>query len=313
MPTNTNHPLQSKAWGEFRSAWGNKVINTSTDQVIFSTIPHTPYTIGTSLKGPIPTAKSLEELKQLGKEERAIFIKLEPNVLKEKVKAGNLSLLKQRCVRGKRFFTPSSFWLDLNKNEDQLLANFSSKTRYNIRLAQRKGVVVKEDNSDQAFDQYLELMRQTIKRQNFYAHTARYHRLMWKQLHPKGVAKLLTATYQGEVITAWILFVWKNFIYYPYGASSDKHKQVMANNLMLWEAIKLGKRLGCTTFDLWGREPGRGFTRFKEGYHPKVVEFIGSWDLIINPLLYWPYRLLEHLRWLALKVPARLGIIKPKF
>ncbi len=82
---------------------------------------------------------------------------------------------------------------------------------------------------------------------------------------------------------------------------------------MMWEAIRLGKQLGCTTFDLWGREPGKGFTKFKEGYNPRVVEFIGSWDLITNPLLYWPYRISEYVRWFLLKIPAKLGIIKPTF
>ena len=90
-------------------------------------------------------------------------------------------------------------------------------------------------------------------------------------------------------------------LYYPYGASSTEHKEVMANNLMMWEAIKFGKKHRCTSFDLWGREEGKGFTKFKEGYNPQVVEFIGSWDLVINPLLYWPYRLAEKIRWLVLK------------
>ena len=129
---------------------------------------------------------------------------------------------------------------------------------------------------------------------------------MWQYLKPAGIAHLLTATYRGEVITAWILFVWKDFLYYPYGASTDKYKNVMANNLMMWEAICLGRSLGLKTFDLWGREEGKGFTRFKEGYNPKVIEFIGSWDLVINKPLYYLYRIAEGLRWKFLRLKARL-------
>ena len=73
---------------------------------------------------------------------------------------------------------------------------------------------------------------------------------------------------------------------------------------MLWEAIKYGKTLGLKTFDLWGREEGKGFTRFKEGYNPKVVEFLGTWDLVTSPL-YWPYRVLEYLRWIMLKTKSK--------
>ena len=131
---------------------------------------------------------------------------------------------------------------------------------------------------------------------------------MWKHLHQlpiensePPIAKLLTAKYKGEIITAWILFVWHDFLYYPYGASSDKYKNVMASNLMMWEAILFGKSLGLKTFDLWGREPGKGFTRFKEGYNPKVVEFIGTWDLVINKSIYFIYRIAENVRWFLLK------------
>ena len=124
---------------------------------------------------------------------------------------------------------------------------------------------------------------------------------MWKNLKGK-IANLLIATYKNEIISTWILFSHDGFLYYPYGASTDKYKEVMANNLMMWEAIKFGKSKGLKTFDLWGREEGKGFTKFKEGYNPKVVEFIGSWDLIINKPLYYLYRFAEKIRWFILRL-----------
>ena len=78
----------------------------------------------------------------------------------------------------------------------------------------------------------------------------------------------------------------------------------------MWEAIRFGKSLGLKTFDLWGREEGKGFTKFKEGYNPKVVEFLGSWDLITSPL-YWPYRFAEFLRWTVLRLKSKFT--KPSF
>ena len=74
-----NHPLQSWEWGEFRKVWGNEVVRTPFGQIIFSKIPHTKFTIGTFIKGPKPDNKQLDELKKIGKEKNAIFIKLEPN------------------------------------------------------------------------------------------------------------------------------------------------------------------------------------------------------------------------------------------
>jgi lipid II:glycine glycyltransferase (peptidoglycan interpeptide bridge formation enzyme) len=305
------HPLQTSFWEEFRREWGNTVLETKYGILTLHKIPYTNYKIAMFEKGPAPTKSMLSDLKKIGRENNLIFIKLEPNCLKsEKL----IRLIQSEgAAQGRRLFTPTTFWIDLTPSEENLMKSFSGKTRYNIRLAEKKGVKVIEDNSDNAFNKYLDLTRETIRRQGFYAHSEKYHRLMWKILRKAGIAHLLTATYKGEIITTWILFEWRKFLYYPYGASTEKHKEVMANNLMMWEAIKFGKKMGLTTFDLWGREEGKGFTKFKEGYNPKVIEFLGSWDLIINRPAYLIYRLAEKIRWPALKVAASFGLSKHRF
>jgi len=320
------HPLQSWEWGEFRAETGNGVIRlgeykgkklVKVHQIITHEIPRSYFKIATLIRGPVPSKELLVYLKKLAKQQHFIFIKLEP------FEAANNKAIKllidNGAVRGKTLFTPTSFWLDLTKSETELLKSFHPKTRYNIRLAEKRGVKVKLDNSDEAFEKYLQLTKETTKRQNFYAHTESYHRKMWAHLHQTPTTKhqppiayLLTATYNNEIITTWILFAWQNFLYYPYGASTDRYKNVMANNLMMWEAIKLGKKLKLKTFDLWGREEGKGFTKFKEGYNPKVVEFVGTWDIPTSPA-YYPYRFTESLRWLYLKTKSSLGLSKPKF
>lgn len=296
------HPLQTKEWGEFRKEWGNIVVDSPQGLIIFSKIPYTKYTIGTIIRGKNVTEKDIQKIKEVGKKNNSIFIKIEPNELFDNQKVDKLKT--QGLVQGKTLFTPTSFWIDLTKSEDELLKSFSSKTRYNIRLATRHGVKIKIDNSDKAFEKYLELTDETNRRQGFYSHTNKYHRLMWKHLKGK-IANLLTATYKNEIISTWILFSNDEFLYYPYGASTDKHKEVMANNLMMWEAIKFGKSKGLKKFDLWGREEGKGFTKFKEGYNPKVVEFIGSWDIIINKQLYYLYRIAEKIRWIILRLRTK--------
>lgn len=308
------HPLQTSAWAEFRRKWGNEVLETKYGIITTHKIPLTSYKIGIFEKGPTPTRIMLNELRTLGKEKKLIFVKLEPN----QVTNNELTKLLADfgAVRGRRLFTPTTFWIDLTPSEENLMKSFSSKTRYNIRLAEKKGVKVTEDNSDAAFDRYLELTRETVNRQGFYAHSEHYHRLMWECLCTRSeepIAHLMTATYQGRIITTWILFAWKDFLYYPYGASTEKHKEVMANNLMMWEAIKFGKKLELSTFDLWGREEGKGFTKFKEGYNPKVTEFLGTWDLVINKPMYALYKIGEKIRWPVLKFAAKLGLSKSRF
>ncbi len=304
------HPLQTWQWGEFRRAWGNHIKRFSFGQITIHRLPMTPFSVAVFDKGIAPTKKMLEELKSYAKQNNVLFVKLEPNILKNKK---TIDILKQAgAVPGKTLFTPTTFWIDLTKTKEALLESFHPKTRYNIRLAERKGVTVQIDNSTEAFETYLRLTKETAKRQGFYAHTEAYHRLMWKYLHTdlteqkkQPIANLMTATFNNEIITTWILFQWKDFLYYPYGASTDKYKNVMANNLMMWKSILYGKDQGLKTFDLWGREPGKGFTPFKEGYNPQVVEFVGTWDLVCSPL-YWAYVAADWVRWRILRLRALL-------
>jgi lipid II:glycine glycyltransferase (peptidoglycan interpeptide bridge formation enzyme) len=306
-----SHPLQTSFWVEFRKKWGNEILETKYGILTLHKLPLFNYKIGIFEKGPPPTKTMLNDLEKIGKDNNLVFIKLEPN--SEKDNSTTKLLINSGAIPGKTVFTPTTFWIDLKPSEEELMKGFSSKTRYNIRLAQRNEVAVKEDDSDMAFEKYLDLTRETVSRQGFYAHTENYHRLMWDFLKKAGIAHLLTATYKGEVITTWVLFSWKDFLYYPYGASTEKYKNVMANNLMMWEAIKFGKKLGLTTFDLWGREEGKGFTKFKEGYNPKVIEFLGTWDLIINKPMYYLYKLGEWVRWPTLKLAAKFGLSKNRF
>ena len=332
----STHPLQTWYWAGFRKEWGNEVLETDYGFLTIHPLPLTKYKIGVFIRGPKPTKKMLRDLKNIAIKNNLIFIKLEPDLiisrwklvdgerknLKNKSQTERPIQLLKECgaVKGKTLFTPTSFQIDLTKSEEELMKGFHSKTRYNIRYAKRKGVKVVEDNSDNAFETYLELTRKTVERQGFYAHTEKYHRLMWKHLHQSPatshqppIAHLLTATHHKQIIAAWILFVWKDMLYYPYGASTNKHKNVQANSLMMWEAIRFGKKLGLKKFDLWGREPGKGFTRFKEGYKPEVVKYLGTWDLVLNKPLYHLFKLADSVRWQVLRTKASLGLNKYEF
>ena len=111
-------------------------------------------------------------------------------------------------------------------------------------------------------------------------------------------------------LVAWILFVFHDTLYYPYGASSDKFRNTMASNLIMWEAIKFGKKMGLKKIDMWGalgpnpdkNDPWYGFHRFKEGYGATLTEFAGSYDLVINPLLYQILKVGDKVRWMYLRL-----------
>jgi len=331
------HPLQSFMWGEFREKTGIKVIrrgifdkNTLAKcfQITIHPIPYTGLTIGYLPKGYIPDETLLEHLYKIGKEEKCIFIQLEPNITIEKGKTAMEQLLSTSYLNllpsQHPLFTKYTFQLNLTKSEEELLKNMHPKTRYNIKLAQKHNVQIIEEKTDKAFEIYWKLTEETTKRQNFFSHTKKYHKLMWETLKEGSTEKkgdelsahLFLANYTPSshsrpvTLAAWILFTFHDTVYYPYGASSSEYRNVMASNLMMWEAIRFGKKRGFKLFDMWGslgenpdtNDSWYGFHRLKQGYGPKLVEFVGSYDLVISPILYKLYIMGDTLRWWYLRM-----------
>jgi lipid II:glycine glycyltransferase (peptidoglycan interpeptide bridge formation enzyme) len=323
-----SHVMQSYEWGEFRERSGVKVLRLGRFdnnrliqgmQATFHYLPLGNLTVGYVPKGAALDPGWLSAWQNVGKKEKAVFIKFEPDVLAEKGISTMRKLSQSREFRLqsalKPLFTKYNFLLDLQLSEGELLKRMKSKTRYNIRLAQRKGVMVEERGDDQeAFSTYLDLYFETTKRQGFFGHNRSYHQALWKTLKPHGMAHLLLASWQGEPLVTWMVLRFKNHLYYVYGGSSTKHREVMASNLIGWEAIKLGKQLGCRWFDFWGaarvpnpspQDPYYGFHRFKAGYGGELVEYLGSFDLILDPTRYRLIHFLDQARWWWLRLRAR--------
>src|SRR3989339_339989 len=197
------HPLQSWSWGEFRKKLGQKVVRlgrfsngklAEATQFSVHKIPGLPWTIGYCPRGAMPTKEMIEAVRTEARKQNCIFVKFEPNVLKEEGRRKKEEGLEDLGLRrGKALFTPFTFQVDVTKSEEELLAGMKPKTRYNIRLAEKKGVVVEEDNSDEAFEEFQKLTEETTKRQHFFAHDRKYRQLMWKTMRDAGIAHLLVA------------------------------------------------------------------------------------------------------------------------
>lgn len=325
-----DHPLQSWEWGTFRKRTGVKVervgffLNGKLDkalQVTFHPLPVIGKTAGYYPKGFMPDDKQLSALKQLAEKYNALFIKMEPNVAQG---IGSPSahrtitdfLRTNDALPGRPLFAKYTFQIDLTQPEEKLFANLSSKTRYNVNLALKKGVKIFENSSQEGMEQYLEILQETTHRQGFYAHSPQYFKDMWQVLGKSGMIRIFNAVYQDTILVSWVMFIFNNTFYYPYGASRQIHRDVMASNLMMWEMIRQGQQLGCSKFDMWGslgpdpdkKHPWFGFHRFKKGYGGKLVEFLGSYDLVMDHPLYKLFRVAENLRWKVLRMKTKLGI-----
>ncbi|MFA6533134.1 MAG: peptidoglycan bridge formation glycyltransferase FemA/FemB family protein [Patescibacteria group bacterium] len=303
------HPLQSEDWANARKQMGIETINLEGFLLTFHKIPYTNFKIGYLPRSKMPNKKNLQKLYEFGKKNKAIFIKIEPNVEKN----SKLEIQSSNLVKSPHPLFPA--WtqiLDLTKSEDELLKSFHSKTRYNIRLAEKKGVTVREESSNSGFEEFSKLYFETTKRQKYFGHNYQYHKTVWNNLKNK-TSHILIAYYNDIPLAAYQLWYLDGVIYYVYGGTSELHRNLMASNLLMWEAIRLGKKLGAEKFDMWGSlgpnydtdDPWSGFTRFKEGYATKFTEFIGSYDLVINPLLYKIYNFIYSLREVFLKIRSR--------
>lgn len=318
-----DHPLQSWEWGETRQKMGTEVLRIgvflknklmSGFQLTVHKIPNTDLKIAYLARSPWPNNEVTHFIYEWGKKNKVFFVKMEPYVEKSStvISSERRNLNKEiphfvrddRVVRsGHQLFPDWTMILDITKSEEELLKGMKSKTRYNIRLAEKKGVKVQEVTTEKGFETFSKLYFDTMKRQKYFGHNYSYHKGIFDNLRKKMV-HILIASYHDEALASYELFLFKDGAYYPYGGSSLEHKNIMAPNILMWEAIRFAKENGAKYFDMWGASAPdapeddiyAGFTRFKEGYGAKYVQMIGSFDLVINPFLYKLYSITHKVR-----------------
>lgn len=199
---------------------------------------------------------------------------------------------------------PRTLLVDLRPSEEEILQRMKQKTRYNIRLAQRKGVVVREGTLEDMAT-FNSLMQVTGQRDGFGIHQPQYYRTAYELFAPERAAMLL-AEYEGKALAALMVFATGQRAAYLYGASSDEERQRMPAYALQWEAMRWAKQRGCTTYDLWGvpdydeetleaqfteRNDGLwGVYRFKRGFGGELVRTVGAADRVHNKMLYKLYK-----------------------
>ena len=195
----------------------------------------------------------LDEIKNLCKVENALFFQIETLDYKH-FEEKDLDWFEKKYY--KKFITPFTAIIDLEKSEDEILADMKQKWRYNIRLAEKKWVKIMEaEKTEKNIKIFYDLMMETTSRDNFFWNTFDYYKIFLEEL---DFSKLLFADYKGKIISAWIFtYFWKEAIYYYWASTSDKNfRNLMAPYLLQWEAIKIWKWLWCEIYDfLWIASP----------------------------------------------------------
>lgn len=180
--------------------------------------------------------------------------------------------------------------IDINKSEDDVLAGFHSKTRYNIRLSYRKGVTTRISQSDEDLNTFFEETKVMAERNGITYRPKEY----FKRLIDNYDAKIFLSDYEGTPLSSAILIMYKDYAWYMYGASNNIHRNFMPNYQMQWEMIKYAKEHGATRYDFGGifkLDDEDGLYRFKRGFlnEEDFTEFIGEFDLVLDEEAYKKY------------------------
>lgn len=291
------HILQSKEWATFKSLIGTPAIQFNDVIITKHKLPFLPYFVGFAPKVNFYEQQvDFDELKVFAKRNGLINIKFDsPNVIQDSTYENIefkkiIDSLNKYCRKSDYSrMTLNNVLIDLTKGKDQIMADMKSKTRYNIRLAAKKGVEVTLENDQNGFDKFYELYKYTAKSRGFLIKPKSYHQKLFNEFRNK--ANILIASHEEDVLCAWFLLNDDETIYYVYGGSADIKREFMASSLVCWEAIKLGINLNCKVFDMWGATSNPesnlwGVTKFKLGFGGNLYKYIDTYDFVVNPFMF---------------------------
>jgi len=328
------HILQTHPWGRLKSQFGwtdervglvrEDVQSTEEPiagaQVLYRRLPARLGCLAYVPKGPVmdwsdeeQTTALLTALDQACQSRGAIALTVEPDLPDEPVHRQRLLALGFQPAPFSAVQPRRTIVVDISADEEAILASMKSKTRYNIRLAGRKGVNVRTGDEADLLT-FNALMAATAARNRFGVHASAYYEAAYGLFAPRDWARLLLAEVEGEPVAALMVFALPPRAWYFYGASGEAHREKMPTYLLQWEAMRWAKSLGCTTYDLWGipdedeerleaeftqRSDGLwGVYRFKRGFGGDVVRSIGAWERVYAPLRYRLYTwTLSGVRW----------------
>jgi lipid II:glycine glycyltransferase (peptidoglycan interpeptide bridge formation enzyme) len=253
----------------------------------------------------------LNDVQEFARKQGAIFFKMDPDVVlgtgvplgkDDWVDNSGQAVLADLQRRGWRYSSDqiqfkNTVLIDLQPSAEEILSRMKQKTRYNIRLAEKKGVTLRIGTQED-FSLLYKMYAETSVRDGFVIRDEGYYKSVWKLFMDAQEPKCepLIAEVGGEPVAAIFVFYFAERAYYVYGMSRNAHREKMPAYLLQWEAIKRARAKGCSIYDLWGApevfdesDSMWGVYRFKEGLGGTVVRTLGAWDYAPNPLWYRLY------------------------
>ncbi len=322
--------LQSESWLRLQEAVGKEAVPFGNGDFSANGIVHALPLVGEYLYiprgprgtnfsaqgGPVSDGQfSISQLIEKAKEQKCHWVRVEP--MAEEILEAIKKSVPYRVVKAPHDMQPREvFKIDILPAEEVLLANMKSKTRYNIRLAEKRGVKVFETREEKYIEAFLNLITVTSDRKGITAHPRDYYEKFF-QILPEEMCRLFVAEYDGVVLSANLVIFYGDTVTYLHGGSSDTHRDVMAPYLLQWEQMKTAKEEGYRFYDFGGvrtasgqqttKNKGKeshnksdwsGITKFKTGFSSDALPTVypGAYDIVLDSLSYTLYRLLQRLK-----------------
>jgi lipid II:glycine glycyltransferase (peptidoglycan interpeptide bridge formation enzyme) len=307
---NVDSFAQSFAWAESRKALGYPVLELgiykdgiclSCILVVLKSIPHTQYFVGNIYRGDLYDEHVYEALKIFGRENNICTFTFEPNVFEEDVRAVSQMLVKT----DRHQFALWSPFIDLTEKYKDLEALFSKTVRNETRLAVKNGITIEQGVSDELYSHFIQLTTSEKAKKQYVGYTEEYYKGVFEALKKEDQARLFVAydVAKNPVATAMI-FIFKGTVTYAYAGSLGRSTPKGAMYLLIASIIKTTQTEGCHTFDLFGSlDPAfvgehswKGFTQFKKSFGPVFKKYIGAYDLVVIPHMYYLYKVLIFIK-----------------
>jgi lipid II:glycine glycyltransferase (peptidoglycan interpeptide bridge formation enzyme) len=313
--------LQSQEWSGFQECTGKKIFHFEGEDCFANVIEYELLWVGRYWyipRGPVVNQQSsknnsqvqdfLQSILTKAKQENIGWIRIEPTDelsmrLWEEIAEVTLKKAAHN-VQPKEILV-----MRIDGSEEEIVSQMKSKTRYNIRLAEKKGVKIFTSNEQEHIDAFCDLVDVTAKRDGITPHPRAYYQKML-QIIPDNMLKVYLAEYEGKIVAANLVVFFGTYATYLHGASGNEYREVMAPYLLQWRQIQDAKKSGCTHYDFGGVKLGdgennwAGITRFKQGFAPQqqATCFLGSYDVILAKNRYAAYLILQHLKKLYRRV-----------
>jgi peptidoglycan pentaglycine glycine transferase (the first glycine) len=306
------HLLQTSMWGELKSRFGWEPVRLATKntgaQILFRKLP-LGFTIAYIPKGPVGNnwTDLWPEVHAVCKAKHAVFLRVEPDII-EPVDEGIAAQLTGFFPVEDTIQPRQTILVDISGSQDDWLARMKQKTRYNTRLAEKKGIIVTECENFSAFER---LLQTTGTRDGFGVHSIDYYKSAHTAYSSHGQVALLQAAFEDRPLAMLMVFAQGNRAYYLYGASGDEERQRMPTYLLQFEAMRWAASKHCTLYDLWGIPDASeeeleahfeersddlwGVYRFKRGFGGQITRSCPGYDYVYQPLLY------KAIRWQMLR------------